>query len=139
EQPMRLNLGPIGSYSGTYRYTPTASKGPVQVYRLEMIDFRYTQPQGDAEGLPFKIKAGDLRGEMGQGEFRFNRERGRVESSSMHMKISGKLSIEVGGQVVDVQLDQVQTSTVRSLGPDTTQALPGQSSTPGQEVGKPSV
>ncbi len=34
----------------------------------------------------------------------------------MNLKLSGKLSIEIGGQTTDVELDQVQESTVENQG-----------------------
>jgi hypothetical protein len=118
ERASRLELGPIGTYAGKYRYTPIKSQGSMQTYRLDTVDFRYHPPQGDFEGLPFKIKAADLRAETTHGEIQYNLARGRVERITHRLSLNGTMNIEIGGQVTEVKLEQMQTTTCRSLDPE---------------------
>src|SRR5260370_39286377 len=76
---------------------------------------KYTAPTegaGGGGGLPFKIKSADLKSTKAEGAILFNPETGRIEGSTMTLKLNGTLSIEIGGQTTEVTLDQVQDSTV---------------------------
>jgi hypothetical protein len=76
----------------------------------------YKEP-GDVAGvggLPFKIKSADLKSTKATGEVLFDSAKGRVQSSNSSMELSGKLSIEIGGQTTTVDLSQTQTTKVES-------------------------
>lgn len=109
-----LDLGGIGTYDTKYTYTVAADdkdKGKVDI----KADLTYKAP-GDRRNLPFNIKFADLTGKTtgDKNEAIFDKEKGRIESSTVSMELKGKLSIEISGQTTDVDLQQTQTSTVQT-------------------------
>lgn len=113
EKTSKLNLGPIGSYETTFKYTLKKSDG-----KLDTIDvtanLNYTKPSDTKNGLPFAIKDATLKSTKGEGTATFDREAGYFKSSKLEMKLEGKLTIEVGGMETVVELKQDQTATVES-------------------------
>ncbi len=109
-----LDLGPIGKYETTYKYT---YEGGDKV-KIE-ADLTYKAPTEKA-GLPFQIKSASLKSKEGTGSATFDKAKGRFESSSMKMKLEGTLLIEVGGMETSVELTQDQTATVKTLDQDPT-------------------
>lgn len=105
-----LDLGGIGQYDTKYTYTVdnmNKEEGKVKIdAKLE-----YKAPS-DKKGLPFAIKSASLASKDGTGNAVFDREKGRIQSSDMKMKLEGKLDIEISGMTTEVQLEQTQTSSV---------------------------
>lgn len=117
-----LDLGPIGKYDTEYTYT---YEGPDKAGDKIKIDavLTYSPPaQGKAGGLPFTIKSAKLQSKEGTGHAIFDKKKGRIEFSTMKMKLEGTLEIEVGGMTTTVELSQDQTATVRSMDTDPTKA-----------------
>jgi hypothetical protein len=109
-----LNLGPIGTYETTFDFT-YEGRNTDKLDKIKIAaEMQYRAPK-DKKGLPFTIKAATLTGKGGNGEALFNRVRGRVESSKLTMKLSGKLTIEVNDMETEVVLTQEQTSTTRTF------------------------
>ena len=110
-----LDMGPIGKYENEYTYTYEGKDKKLDKIKVETA-LKYAPPNdaagGGTGGLPFKIKSADLKSTKADGTILFNPETGRIETSTMNLKLSGKLSIEIGGQTTDVDLDQVQDSSV---------------------------
>jgi hypothetical protein len=113
-----LDMGPIGKYENTYTYT-YEGKDPKD-NKLDKIkvdtQLTYKEP-GDVAGvggLPFKIKSADLKSTKASGEVLFDESKGRVQSSKSEMELSGKLSIEIGGQTTTVDLSQTQKTDVET-------------------------
>jgi hypothetical protein len=117
ERTSKLNMGPIGTYENTYKYK---YDGPDKDKKKDKITvettLKYTAPSGDAVGggLPFKIKSASLASKNASGTILFDAEKGRVEESSMEVKLEGDLNIEIGGQATAVKLDQTQTTKVKT-------------------------
>jgi hypothetical protein len=113
----KLNLGPIGSYENLYEYT---YEGKDEKNKdLDKISvkttLKYVPPgEGAGAGLPFRIKSADLKSKDATGTILFNSKLGRVESSEMSLTLEGKLSIEIGGQTTEVELNQKQKTTVKT-------------------------
>ena len=119
KQESTLNMGPIGKYNTTYTYTYEGKEkvGDKNLDKISLAtDMKYTPPAENeaAAGLPFKIKKADLTTKNGKGTLYFDPDKGRVEKSEMSLDISGKLSIEIGGQTTDVDLSQTQKTTVET-------------------------
>jgi hypothetical protein len=104
-----LDLGPIGKYETTFDFT---SKGiDKDKAKIEIATtLKYTAPSEKA-GLPFVIKDAKLSSDSGTGEAIFDTAKGRFDSSSLKMKLSGDLTIEVGNMTTTVNLTQDQTAT----------------------------
>jgi hypothetical protein len=88
---------------------------------------KYRAPK-DAKGLPFTIKAARLSGTSGSGEALFNRAKGRIESSTLTMKLVGKLTIVVSNMETEIALVQDQTLRTRTF--DYNPVLPRPASRP---------
>ena len=121
ERTSNLNLGPIGKYKTDYKFEfkGKAGKKEDQVKIDVKASMVYTPP--DEQGnLPFKIlkEGSKLEGKDGTGEAIFNTKLGRFDSYTMKMKLEGKLKIDIGGMVTEVDLTQDQTATVTSSSDD---------------------
>jgi len=112
----KLDLGPIGTYENTYKYTLKGA--PKDKPDLEEItvetNLKYTPPKEADPALPFKIKGSTLQTKKEQtpGKILFNTKLGRLESSEVKPALSGTLTIEIGGNTTQVELTQNQTTTV---------------------------
>ena len=109
-----LDLGPIGRYVTAFNFTYHAAVGSAHEIRFKS-SLKYTPPSKDAGGLPFVIKSAELTGEPGEGKIVFDAEKGRLRESSHTMRLVGTLLIEVGRQETYVDLEQTQTSRVRTM------------------------
>jgi hypothetical protein len=115
-----LNMGPIGTYKNTYdyKYTGPEGEGDKKVQAIEVkTTLVYTPPgesAGGQGGLPFKIKSAQLKSTNKNGLIKFNPAKGRVDSTTTKLELSGNLQIEIGGQTTKVDLSQTQESTVET-------------------------
>jgi hypothetical protein len=75
----------------------------------------YTPPKGDQEGAPFKITKGDLKAEKIKGTYLFDPTRGRLVKIEQNLRLKGKLTVEVMGQTIEMEMTQDATGTVRVL------------------------
>ena len=113
-----LDMGPIGKYENVYTYTYDGKDPKDKKLDLIKVDTQLTYKEpGDVAGvggLPFKIKSAELKSKDATGTVLFDAAKGRVERSSAKMELSGKLSIEIGGQTTTVDLSQTQKTEVES-------------------------
>jgi len=117
DKTSKLDMGPIGKYENTYHYTfDGLDKDKKAKIKVE-TELKYTAPTDNTSasaGLPFKIKSADLKSTDAGGTILFDPEKGRIEESELKVKLTGKLSIEIGGQATAVDLDQTQKTTVKT-------------------------
>lgn len=121
ERKSTLSLGPIGSYEVTYKYT-YKGKDPVrkELDRIEVeTELNYQPPADQAEGLLFRIKGGDLKSEARKPDaapnyILFDPKTGRIEESSVSVRLKGTLNVTIGGTDTNVELYQEQTTTVKT-------------------------
>jgi hypothetical protein len=111
----RYDLGPVGLYESTHRYTYTGLRGSNESFKVEVMDVRYEPPARGASGLPFKVVNADLKGTGHDGEMMFDRGRGRVVQIASGLTLEGSLTIDIGGQETKLELKQDQKTTVRTL------------------------
>lgn len=117
ERQSKLNMGPIGSYESTYKYTYEGQDAKDKNIANIKVDttLKYVPPgAGASSNLPFKIVSADLKSEGGAGNIKFDIEKGRVNSSDSTLKLKGKLSIDISGMVSEVELNQEQTTKVET-------------------------
>jgi hypothetical protein len=114
EKKSVLDLGPVGSYATTFGYTYQGREGELDRIQVQAA-LKYTAP-AKPEGLPFKIKDADMKAgaEASSGTILFDRQKGRIASSRMHMEMAGKLTVEIKGEVTRVELTQTQDSTLET-------------------------
>jgi len=110
-----LDMGPIGSYMNTFKYTYEGKDGQSDKIKVETT-LKYSPPKdaANASALPFKIKSADLKSTNATGTIVFDNTKGRVEKSDMKLELKGDLSIEIGGTTTKVELSQTQTTTVET-------------------------
>jgi hypothetical protein len=114
-----LEMGPIGKYKNTYTYTYDGPEGKLEKIKVDtVLDYKAPGDAAGQGGLPFKIKSADLKSKNASGVILFNPEKGRVDKSSMKLELTGKLTIEIGGQSTTVELSQTQESTVDTTDED---------------------
>jgi hypothetical protein len=120
DKKSNLNMGPIGSYETTYKYTYDGKQDKLE--KIKVASTLVYQPPGPSAGgaLPFQIKAAKLEGEPATGTILFDNEKHRHSRSDSTLKLKGKLTIAIGGMNTDVDLVQDQTTTVT-----TTDSMPG--------------
>ncbi|MCS7015148.1 MAG: DUF6263 family protein [Gemmatales bacterium] len=129
EREARLTLGPLGSYDAKYSYTYLGKekKDSAELDKIEVKgSIKYKPPESaQAGGLPFKIEGGNLEAKEITGTIYFDSQKGRQASSDMTVRLSGKLTISVGDQKAEVELEQTQTTKV-----ETSDTLPDDSKKP---------
>jgi hypothetical protein len=113
----KLAMGPIGTYDTAYTYKYEGTKDKIAKIGVT-TKLTYTPPAAgkDDKGLPFKIVSANLKTDKaGTGEVNFNTEKGRVESSNMTLQLSGDLTIEIAGMNTEVNLQQTQDSSLKTM------------------------
>ena len=115
---VKLTLGPLGSYENTYTYTLGKQTGDLAEIDVK-VALKYTPPAADqGETLPFKIKGGKIEqtpdDKTNKGKVTFNTKTGRIETSTMSVKMSGTLTLDIGGTSTEVSLTQDQTTEVKT-------------------------
>jgi Trypsin-like peptidase domain/Family of unknown function (DUF6263) len=108
----KLELGPIGTYDTHCIFTNEGTKVGKDTIRIE-AEMKYSPPT-QKQGLPFTIKSADFKSISGRGIAVFDRNKGRLESSTIKMKLEGKLMIQVGNEETEIDLKQDTTSRTRS-------------------------
>ena len=115
EKNTTLDMGPIGSFDTNYKFTYVGSRDKkLQKIEVDSI-LNYLPPGPNAGGaLPFKILKADLGGKESKGDILFDSDKGRVVSSTLTIRLTGTLSIEIGGTPSEIVLDQTQTTKVKT-------------------------
>jgi len=117
EKKHTLSLGPIGSYEITYKFTykgkDTTQK---ELDRIEVATtLKYNPPTDATDGLLFKIKSGTLTSTNPEpGVILYNPKAKRIEKATIKLKISGELTVTIGGTDTKVELSQEQTTTIET-------------------------
>jgi len=108
---IKLNMGPIGAYDTTYKYT--MDKGSKDKINVEAT-MTYAPPAkgADSASLPFTIKSGNLKADPpAKGTITLD-SKGNIGSSKMEMDVKGQLTIDIAGMETVVDLNQKQVSTL---------------------------
>jgi hypothetical protein len=111
----KLNLGPIGSYKGTYTYKYEGQDEKNKDLAKISVDtvLTYEPPAADgAASLPFRIKEAKLNSKNGKGTVFFDVRKGRLDHSEQKIELDGKLKIEIAGTETEVTLNQSQDTTI---------------------------
>jgi hypothetical protein len=117
ERKSSLNMGPIGSYETTYKYTDEGRDEKDKNLVKIKVDttIKYVPPAaGAAAGLPFRIVTAKLDSKDATGTILFDIAKGRVASSSLSLKLEGTLDIDISGMQSQVKLSQTQNTTVKT-------------------------
>lgn len=129
EKKTNLNLGPIGSYDLTYKFTYVGPEKEGAKKDMDKIDvesvINYTAPKDTTEPLLFRIKEGsklttDPAGS--KGVVYYDPKRNRIDEATLNIKLKGDLVVVIGGTDTKVELTQEQKTTIR--GSDTSFLAP---------------
>jgi hypothetical protein len=115
EKNTTLDMGPIGSFDMNNKFTYVGSLDK-KLHKIEVDSIlNYIPPAPSAGGaLPFKILKADLSSKESKGDILFDSDKGRVDSSTMTLRLIGTLSIEIGGKSTETALDQTRSTTVKT-------------------------
>jgi hypothetical protein len=113
-----LDMGPIGKYErkNTYRLGEKDEK-----FATIKVDtyLKYVPPTGeDAKGLPFKIEKATLESEKSGGEIKFDRKKGRIDSTELTVKLKGDLTVNIANTSTTVNLEQNQKVVLHAYDTD---------------------
>lgn len=117
ERKSTLDMGPIGTYETTNKYTYTGPDGTSKTVQKVKVDtsLKYTPPAAGADSsLPFKITKANLTSKDATGTVFFDTEKGRVDHSDATMTLTGTLDIEIGNMPTTVDLTQKQTTNLKT-------------------------
>ncbi len=108
-----LDLGPIGIYKTTSKYTYEGKQETLARIKVESR-VSYSPPK-DSGNLTFKIMGSSTLTTPQKpmpGVIFFDPFLGRVVHASLSMKLEGTLNIDIGGLITNAKLSQFQTTTV---------------------------
>ena len=121
EKKSNLNLGPIGSYELTYKFTyaepeKEGDKKDFDKITVETV-INYTAPKDTAEGLLFRIKEGskltsDAAGS--NGVVYYDPKTQRIAEATINIKLKGDLIVAIGGTDTKVELTQEQKTVIKT-------------------------
>jgi hypothetical protein len=114
EKKSTINMGPIGGFDTTYTYKYEGLENKLEKISVKTA-LKYKPPEANAGGaLPFKIKYATLESKDVSGSVLFDNAKHRPDSSTMNLKLEGKLTIDVVGTGTDVDLTLDQKTTVKT-------------------------
>jgi hypothetical protein len=121
EKKTNLNLGPIGTYELTYKFTyaEPEKEGPKKDFDKITVEtlINYTAPKDTTEGLLFRIKEGskltsDPAGSTGV--VYYDPKNQRIDEATINIKLKGDLVVVIGGTDTKVELTQEQKTVIKT-------------------------
>jgi hypothetical protein len=124
DKKQELRLGPLGTFTTTRRFTyngkevlegSAAGTKPLDKISLS-ASATYAPPKaGEASPFPFQVTKGDLKADDIKGTTYFDGSAGRTVESMTTMHLHGTLTIVVGGNTIDTEMQQDQNVKFRIL------------------------
>jgi hypothetical protein len=108
------DLGPIGRYVYDRRYTYHDSIRQVHEIRATTT-MKYQLPEKNDGTLPFTITDVKVTTSAGKGSYKFDADLGRLTESTHESQFKATMQIRIGNMDSEVEIDQKQTTKVRSL------------------------
>src|SRR5262249_24471291 len=109
-----IPFGPLGSFKAVSDYTYAGKEDGGEKIALKS-QLTYSPPKGDAGFALFKIVNGNLKSEGARGTLIFDAEKGRLVKYSMAMFFRGSLTMDIMGNMVDMEVTIDQNSNSRVL------------------------
>ena len=112
-----LKLGPIGDYDRKLGFEYKGKDKDGEFKDLERVEVKasvtYKPPSAEADGLLFRIKAGDLTTQSPKaGYYIFDPKTGFVKKAELSVTMTGQLTVAIGTTETVVNLNQTQSTTV---------------------------
>jgi hypothetical protein len=120
----KLEMGGVGSCATLSSYVfEGPDRSDKNLGRIAVTQKLTFTPAGPGAGgaLPFKVVGSDFKKAEGSGTIWVNLSKGRLERSKSALRLSGKMTIEIGGMNTDIDIDQKQEVTITTFDvlPDT--------------------
>jgi len=109
-----IPFGPLGSFKASNEYTYQGTEDGLAKIGLK-AQLNYSPPKGDAGFGLFKITRGNLKSEGARGTLYFDVQKGRLAKYSMAMVFRGSLTMDIMGNMVDMDVTIDQNSNSRVL------------------------
>jgi len=109
-----IPFGPLGSFKAASEYTYQGKEDNSEKIGLKS-QLTYTPPKADAGFGLFKIVKGNLKSEGARGTLIFDTAKGRLVRYSMAMVFRGSLTMDIMGNMVDMDVTIDQNSNSRVL------------------------
>jgi len=114
ERKSTVVMGPIGTYETSYKFTYDGKEGKLDKIKVDTT-LKYVPPGANSSSsLPFKIKGAELVAKNATGTILYDPEKHWIDSSDSKLTLEGKLTVDINGQTNDVQLNQDQTTKVKT-------------------------
>jgi len=113
-----IPFGPLGSFKTVNDYTYQGKEENLEKIALK-AQLTYSPPKGDAGFGLFKIVKGNLKSEGARGTLLFDTDKGRLAKYSMAMVFRGSLTMDIMGNMIDmdITIDQNSNSRVMNRNP----------------------
>lgn len=111
QRQMSHDWGTLGSWAGLTSFEPqpaTASISKITFVR----HMNYRPPDGGGEGIPFKISSANFTIQRASGSIDFDSVNDRVLHATEDFQVTGKVTAELTGIGVDIQLKESQRITI---------------------------
>jgi len=109
-----IPFGPLGSFKTINDYTYQGKEENLEKIALK-AQLTYAPPKGDAGFGLFKIVKGNLKSEGARGTLLFDAKKGRLSKYSMAMVFRGSLTMDIMGNMIDMEVTIDQNSNSRVL------------------------
>jgi Family of unknown function (DUF6263) len=108
-----IPLGPLGAFKATNEYSfQGVEDGQAKIGVKSQM--KYSPPKGDTGfGALFKITKGNLKSEGARGNLYFDLKKGRLSKYNMALVFRGSLTLDVMGNMIEMELSADQESNSR--------------------------
>lgn len=100
-----IGAGQTMTFGIEYQYAGTVKKNGKTYDRITSKADSVTYAQADDAPTPAKVTASSLKVDDWMGELLYDREGGHINNSTSKARITGKLTLAIGGQQLDANLD----------------------------------
>lgn len=104
---------PLVNVTNETKFTYVSNTGPRHQIRTSS-NVTMDKAKNGAGGQPIGIKTINVKTISGAGMLTFDSEKGRLAEAEQKIHITGKMGVDVGGMEIEIELDQTQTSAIRT-------------------------
>jgi hypothetical protein len=117
DEKTNVDWGGMGNWSILSRYTfagrDSSNNNLARIAVTQKL--QYTGKSGASLALPYKVVSSDFKKSEGTGTLWVNLSKARTERAQTTMRLSGRMTLEIGGTNTDVEIDQTQKTTITTL------------------------
>jgi hypothetical protein len=114
----KVDMGGVGSCAILSSYVfegpDRSDKTLGRIAVTQKLTYRAAAP-GAGGALPFKVVGTDFKKSEGSGTIWVHLKKGRIERSKSAVRLTGKMTIDIGGMNTDIDIDQTQQVTITTF------------------------